>query len=300
MLFCERYPDTDIIEVVNEPLNDPPFGPGNGNYANALGGSGETGHDWIIKAFELAREYCPNAQLMINEYNILGGSSLINSYLNIVNSLKQRDLIDAVGAQAHEFTVFNRTSEQLTDALDILATAELPIYITELDIGSGDNSQPIDDDLQLERYREIFPAIWRHSSVKGITLWGYRQNNIWRSTAYLVNSDGSERPAMEFLKSFVTGGNSQCDGITSVEELPKKAALFQVYPNPTTGTGLHIASDQSVDRVVIRNVGGKIVDTIYPNHTSPNLDLNLDLKTGIYFVSIFSNELKEIHKVIVN
>ena len=34
-----RYPDIDFIDVVNEPLHDPPDGPGNGNYIDALGGS---------------------------------------------------------------------------------------------------------------------------------------------------------------------------------------------------------------------------------------------------------------------
>lgn len=31
------------IEVVNEPIHDPPHGAGNGNYRNALGGQGSTG-----------------------------------------------------------------------------------------------------------------------------------------------------------------------------------------------------------------------------------------------------------------
>src|SRR5690606_21753016 len=39
---AERYPDVDTVEVVNEPLHDPPSSPGNGggNYIEALGGAG--------------------------------------------------------------------------------------------------------------------------------------------------------------------------------------------------------------------------------------------------------------------
>ena len=55
--FCERFPETDFIDVVNEPLHAVP------NYSPALGGAGATGWDWVIWSFEKARQYCPNANL---------------------------------------------------------------------------------------------------------------------------------------------------------------------------------------------------------------------------------------------
>ena len=42
--LAERYPNMDMIEVVNEPLHDPPAGEGNGNYIEALGGAGDSSH----------------------------------------------------------------------------------------------------------------------------------------------------------------------------------------------------------------------------------------------------------------
>ncbi|MEJ2003874.1 MAG: endo-1,4-beta-xylanase [Cyclobacteriaceae bacterium] len=69
---AERYPDLDAIEVVNEPLHQPPDASHEGNYIEALGGSGETGWDWIITSFELAREIFPESvKLMINDYGII-------------------------------------------------------------------------------------------------------------------------------------------------------------------------------------------------------------------------------------
>src|SRR5262249_23470714 len=55
-LYCERYPETDFIDVVNEPLHAVP------DYAAALGGTGTTGWDWVIWSFEKARAHCPNAK----------------------------------------------------------------------------------------------------------------------------------------------------------------------------------------------------------------------------------------------
>ena len=54
-LFAERYPDVEMIDVVNEAQHAPP------SFKDAIGGEGETGWDWIIWSFEKARELFPNA-----------------------------------------------------------------------------------------------------------------------------------------------------------------------------------------------------------------------------------------------
>ena len=40
--IAREFPDIEQIEVVNEPLHDPPRGATNGNYIEALGGNGVT------------------------------------------------------------------------------------------------------------------------------------------------------------------------------------------------------------------------------------------------------------------
>ena len=80
----QRYPDIDMIDVVNEPLlsHNPPDGTsGRANYKKALGGNGTTGWDWVIKAFELARKYLPNTKLLINDFNIINSSDATTTYL---------------------------------------------------------------------------------------------------------------------------------------------------------------------------------------------------------------------------
>ncbi len=48
----KHYPQLDMIDVVNEAVPGHAPAP----YKAALGGDGETGYDWIIKAFEMAHE----------------------------------------------------------------------------------------------------------------------------------------------------------------------------------------------------------------------------------------------------
>src|SRR5688572_18835417 len=203
--IAERYPDIDQIEVVNEPLHDPPRGATNGNYIEALGGNGTTGWDWVITSFQLARQYFPNAELLINDYSITNDGNATTNYINIINLLKERGLIDAIGDQGHAFsTTEPAPMNNHRNNLNRLAETGLPIYITELDI-DGVLAGVLNHEVQLAAYQRIFPVFWEHPAVKGITIWGYVQNNHWRNQqgAWLKYLNGGERPALQWLIRYV-------------------------------------------------------------------------------------------------
>ena len=203
---AERYPDIDYLEVVNEPLHDPPNQPGNGggNYIEALGGSNGlygTGWDWIIKAFELARQYFPDStKLVINDYSIINSNSSTTDYLEIINLLMERDLIDGIGVQGHAFSTRSASESTMIANLDRLGGTGLPVQVCELDIDG------LEDQVQLDEYRRVFPTLWEHPAVVGITLWGWRIG-LWRTAqgANLIDERGAERPALEWLRRYLQG-----------------------------------------------------------------------------------------------
>ncbi len=193
--LAERYPDVELIDVVNEPLHAVP------SYAAALGGAGTTGWDWVVKAFEMARAHFPNSELLLNDYSILTMASSTQSYLNIVKVLSDRGLIDGIGEQGH---FYERAPEisVLTANLNALAATGLPLYISELDLNLAD------DALQANRMRDVFSTMWSNPSVLGITHWGYRQGNMWQTDSYLTRTDGSLRPALTWIECFKAGGTN--------------------------------------------------------------------------------------------
>ncbi len=79
-----------------------------------------------------------------------------------------------------------------------MAATGLTLYVTELDIDG------FTDEEQLADYQRIFPVFWEHPAVQGITLWGF-QAGMWRTEqkAYLLREDGSERPALQWLRQYV-------------------------------------------------------------------------------------------------
>jgi len=203
--LAERYPEIDMIDVVNEPIHNAPNGmipwgtdQPNIDYADALGGAGATGWDWIIEAFRLARQYFPDAKLILNEYSVINTFAETEKMIEIVNLLKEEDLIDGIGEQAHAFTTRGVSSYVLKSNLDSLAATGIPLYISEFDIDG------LTDLEQLQEMRRVFPLFWEHPDMAGVTLWGYRYG-LWRNDqgAYLITEEGTERPAMTWLKAYV-------------------------------------------------------------------------------------------------
>jgi len=200
---AQRYPEADFVEVVNEPLHHPPEGdlPDAGNYIAALGGKGASGWDWILEAFRMARARFPHSKLMLNDYSITNTPADAQRYREIVDLLQREKLLDAIGIQGHAFsTTLEAPVATHRAALDLLAASGLPIYVNELDIDGPSDAK------QLEDFRRVFPMFWEHPAVQGVTLWGFRPG-MWRDKqrAYLVRKDGSERPALMWLRGYVRG-----------------------------------------------------------------------------------------------
>ncbi len=210
----KRYPLMQFIDVVNEPLHAPPA------YAKALGGSGATGWDWVVQVFQWARQSCaPGVKLLLNDYSILQSGTQTTNYIKLIDTLKVRGLIDGIGIQGHTFEFFGSGYTNNIDTikanLNRVGALGLPIYISEFDMNA------VNDSTQLQYYKTYFPIFWENQYVKGITLWGYIQNDVWSSYpyTYLFLSNGTERPALQWLRTYV--------------ETPIAPQL--VSPNGTTG-----------------------------------------------------------------
>lgn len=185
--FCDRYPNTKLIDVVNEP---PPHT--TPSYTANLG-AGETGtYGWITKAFKLARQHCGNAILILNDYNNIEYSDQESHFIDIVKQIKSGGApIDAVGAQAHGLRTMS--ASQLQTNLNTMATQTgLPIYITEYDIGEAN------DATQLATYQAQIPIFRNTAAVHGVTIWGWIDGKTWVANTGLVKGT-TPRSAMTWL-----------------------------------------------------------------------------------------------------
>ncbi|MBN2525870.1 MAG: endo-1,4-beta-xylanase [Deltaproteobacteria bacterium] len=189
--FCERYPNTPLIDVVNEP---PPHT--TPSFANNIGGGTNGTWAWIANAFKWADEACPNSILILNDYNTIEWANDNQHIIDIVNTIKDAGApIDAVGAQAHDLDHQSVTTDTMKRLIEKLHNdTGLPVYITEYDISTTNDQQ------QLQKYQEQMSYFLQQDWIPGITIWGWIVGQTWSMApdSGLVKGT-SPRPAMTWL-----------------------------------------------------------------------------------------------------
>ncbi|TVU22052.1 hypothetical protein EJB05_31728 [Eragrostis curvula] len=128
----------------------------------------------------------PAPALFVNDYNVESGNdpnATPEKYLALITDLQKRGApVGGIGLQGH---VTRPDGETISTALDKLAMAGLPIWITELDVSNADENVRADD-LEL-----VLREAYAHPAVEGVMLWGFMQGIMWRSHAHLVDAKGN-------------------------------------------------------------------------------------------------------------
>nr|WP_231924666.1 endo-1,4-beta-xylanase [Micromonospora chokoriensis] len=163
-----------------------------------------TGNDWIEAAFRAADAADPNAKLCYNDYNTDNWThAKTQAVYNMVRDFKARGVpIDCVGFQSH----FNNDSPYVSNyrtTLSSFAALGVDVQITELDIqGASANT-----------YRSVVEDCLAVSRCNGITVWGIRDSDSWRSnqTPLLFNSNGSKKPAYDAVLAALNSGTTPTD-----------------------------------------------------------------------------------------
>lgn len=209
----ERYPDLTLIDVVNEAIPGHAPAP----YKAALGGDGETGYDWIIKAFEMAHERWPNAVLIYNDYNtFLWNKSEFISLMKVIRDAGAP--VDAYGCQSHDLTDmdFSTFKNSMTE---IQRELKMPMYSSEYDIDTSD------DQKQLRQYRDQIKYMWESDYVAGITLWGYIHGSTWVSNSGIIKN-GQDRPAMTWLREYMASDEAKAANSPFEKGYIKEASIY--------------------------------------------------------------------------
>ncbi|MCQ9133635.1 MULTISPECIES: endo-1,4-beta-xylanase [Streptomyces] len=160
-----------------------------------------TGNDWIEVAFRTARAADPAAKLCYNDYNVENWTwAKTQAMYSMVRDFKQRGVpIDCVGFQSH----FNNDSpynSNFRTTLQNFAALGVDVAITELDIQGASATT----------YANVTNDCLAVSRCLGITVWGVRDSDSWRSeqTPLLFNSGGGKKPAYTAVLDALNGGTT--------------------------------------------------------------------------------------------
>ncbi|MEU8472157.1 non-reducing end alpha-L-arabinofuranosidase family hydrolase [Streptomyces sp. NPDC029006] len=176
------------------------------NEAFADGGSGQhrssvfqnlLGDGFIEDAFRTARSADPAAKLCYNDYNIENWSDAkTQGVYRMVRDFKTRGVpIDCVGFQSHFGTGGPPASFRTT--LSNFAALGVDVQITELDIAQAPSTA----------YANTVQACMNVSRCTGLTTWGIRDSDSWRSgdNPLLFDRNGNKKPAYQAALSALGG-----------------------------------------------------------------------------------------------
>ena len=213
-------------DVVNEAFAD---GGGGGRRDSNLQ---RTGNDWIEAAFKAAHSADPNAKLCYNDYNTDGVNAKSTGIYNMVKDFKSRGVpIDCVGFQSHLGTSIPGDYQS---NLQRFADLGVDVQITELDVAQGGNQANI--------YATVTRSCMAVSRCTGITVWGIRDSDSWRTgeNPLLFDNSGNKKAAYtSVLNALNAGGttNPTTRPPTSPPVTPTSQAPTSAPPSNPTGNG---------------------------------------------------------------
>jgi endo-1,4-beta-xylanase len=191
-----------MVDVVNEPISAPPA------YREQLGGRGTTKWDWVVWVYRRARHHADRhgfqGKLILNEWGVENDDGKMRDFRDIVIILQRERLVDAIGVQGHFLE--NAKVVDVKRRLDYLAETGLPIYISEFELDIADDTR------HQQQFASLFSMFWEHPAVRGVTVWGHNEGAMWRKNGYLVRKDGSDRPAMTWLREYMDRNRNRKTG----------------------------------------------------------------------------------------
>jgi endo-1,4-beta-xylanase len=165
------------------------------------------GRDYLIKAFEYAREADPDAELYYNDYNLEKPEKRAGA-IELVKYLQENGApVTGIGTQSH-LHLKTPSLQEIEKTITEFAALGIDVMITELEIdvlpyptgyqqgadlsnivrdeeAINPYTDGLPDDVQEElaqRYRDVFEVYLKHKdAITRVTFWGVNDGNSWKN-----------------------------------------------------------------------------------------------------------------------
>jgi len=188
------------------------------------------GEDYLVKAFEFAREADPDAELYYNDYSLENAPKRAGAVALIRRLQEAGAKVTGIGTQSHHRMDWP-TLEQQDSTLQAFADLGIKVMITELDVdvlprreGPGQDAEltaaardsldpyreALPDSMQqalAQRYADLFAIFLKHSdAITRVTFWGVTDRQTWlngfpmrgrTNHPLLFDRAGRPKPALE-------------------------------------------------------------------------------------------------------
>ena len=190
------------------------------------------GDDWVELAFTFARKYAAEGQkLFYNDYGCYG-TLKVGLLRNLLKKLRDLGVLDGLGMQSH-IGMDSPILLEYENALSMFARLGITIHVTELDVGTGDNTA-LGQMRLAQRYRTFFAMLERLKTkagydIESVTLWGLTDNYSWLNSAaekkYPLLFDKDYRCKPAFFGALQDSSIPMMSGEAKLQEAIEKLGL---------------------------------------------------------------------------
>ncbi|WP_327032245.1 non-reducing end alpha-L-arabinofuranosidase family hydrolase [Micromonospora ureilytica] len=219
-------------DVVNEAFNED----GSRRNSNLQG----TGNDWIEVAFRTARAADPSVKLCYNDYNIENWSyGKTQGVYRMIQDFKSRGVpIDCVGLQTH-FTGGSSLPSNFQTTLSSFAALGVDVALTEVDVTNSSTTQ----------YAGLTQACLNVPRCIGITVWGVRDSDSWRSneSPLLFDGGGNKKAAYNSVLNALNAAPPTSSPTATPTVSPTVTPTTTPPPSGGAGRIVGVQSDRCID-----------------------------------------------------
>ena len=198
----------------------------------------------------MAYERWPDAILIYNDYNTFQWNT--DQFIDLVRVLRDAGApIDAYGCQSHDLNGCSASTLKAS-MTRIQNELKMPMYVTEYDIASQDDSY------QKKNYQDHLPLLWEADYCAGVTLWGYIYGKTWTDDGKGYSGiikNGVERPAMKWLRDYMQTEKAR----NAKSPFPGMVKEASVYVRPAT---LRVPLGETTDIEVRARMRTKTIDHV--------------------------------------
>lgn len=188
--------------------------------------------DFIDSCFRWAHNANPDANLIINEFNIVANENSRKDFYAVVNKLLAQDSpINGLGIQVHEPNQgrYYYSPQQLWDTYENYSDFNLPLHVTELiPVSNGDEikgnykSGVWTEEVQAEFAEMVYTLSFGHPKLQSINWWGLSDEKIWQENGGLLDKELNPKPVYKTLDRLINK-----EWKTNITLTPNKAGKIE-------------------------------------------------------------------------
>ncbi len=196
------------------------------------------GTEYYAQVLKTMRELDPNAEMWVNEGNILSGGGQDPAYRQVIRELNDLGQTpDGAGFMAHFRDGSLTSPDDLLKTLDAYAELVPKLQLTELDYDG------LNREAQAQYLGDVLTVAFSHPAMDGVVQWGFWEPRHWRPDAALWKEDWSLRPAGQRYRDLVLRDwhtdatvKTAADGTATVRGFKGDYEITATLPDGTAAT----------------------------------------------------------------